>query len=109
VRQHILQMGVLNDYIRHFPTFKDSLKAVPMTKKGNVPFGEAGLATIILVSVPMTWQNQFNLTHTMAAKSTRALLPDLETIEQVMVEKQQDKLKAKGKAATARSEAKGLS
>jgi hypothetical protein len=31
VRQHILQMGVLNDYVIHLPTLKDSSKAVPMT------------------------------------------------------------------------------
>ncbi len=31
VRQHVLQMGVLNDYVRHLPTLKDSPKAVPMT------------------------------------------------------------------------------
>jgi hypothetical protein len=39
-----------------------------------------------------------NLTHT--------LLPDLEAIEQLMVEKHNKKLKAKGKADTAQSEAK---
>ncbi len=54
VRQHILQMGVLNDYVRHLPTLKDSSKAVPMTKKGNIPFGEADLAAIVLLSVPMS-------------------------------------------------------
>ncbi len=57
VRQHILRMGVLNDYVTHLPTLKDSSKAVPMTKKGNIPFGEADLAAIVLSSVPMSWQN----------------------------------------------------
>jgi hypothetical protein len=42
----------------------------------------------------------------MVPKSTCALLPDLEAIEHVMVEKHNKKLKAKGKAATARPEAK---
>ncbi len=55
MQQHILQMGVLNDYVRHLPTLKDSPKAVPATKKGNVPFGKADLAAIVLASVPMTW------------------------------------------------------
>jgi hypothetical protein len=32
VRQHISQMGVLNDYVRHLPTLKDSSKAVPTTR-----------------------------------------------------------------------------
>jgi hypothetical protein len=81
-------MRVLNDYVRHLPTLKDSPKAVPMTKKENVPFGKADLATIVLVSVPMMWKNQYNLTHTTVSKSTRALLPDLEAIKQVMVENQ---------------------
>jgi hypothetical protein len=42
---------------------KDSPKAVPMTKKGNIPFGKADLAAIVLVSVTMLWQNQYNLNH----------------------------------------------
>jgi hypothetical protein len=44
VHQHISQMGVLNDYVKHLPTLKDSSKAVPTTKKGNIPFGKADLA-----------------------------------------------------------------
>ncbi len=55
VRQHILRMGVLNDYVKHLPTLKDSSKAVPTMKKGNIPFGEADLAAIVLASVPMWW------------------------------------------------------
>ncbi len=106
-QQHILQMGVLNDYIKHLPTLKDSFKAVPTTKKGNIPFGKADLATIVLLSVPMSWQNQYNLNHSTVPKSTCMLLPDLEAIEQVMVEKQGLKLKAKGKGGTAPSKAKG--
>ncbi len=47
VQQHILQMRVLNDYVKHLPTLKDSSKAVPTMKKGNIPFGEADLATIV--------------------------------------------------------------
>ncbi len=86
VRQHILQMGVMNDYVRHLPTLKDSLKALLMTKKRNIPFGKADLATIVLRSVPMMWQNQYSLTHITVPKSRHALLPDLEAIEQVMVE-----------------------
>jgi hypothetical protein len=37
VRQHISQMGVLNDYVRYLPTLKYSPKAVPMTKKRMSP------------------------------------------------------------------------
>ncbi len=81
VQQHILQMGLLNDYIKHLPTLKDSSKAVPTTKKGNIPFGKADLAAIVLLSVPMLWQNQYNLNHSTVLESTCTLLPDLEAIE----------------------------
>jgi hypothetical protein len=107
VRQHILQMGVLNDYVKHLPTLKDSSKAVPTTKKGNITLGEADLAAIVLSSVPMSWQNQFNLNHSMVPESTRILLPDIETIERVIVEKKGANLKAKGKGSTAPPEPKG--
>jgi hypothetical protein len=107
VRQHISCMGVLNDYVKHLPTLKDSSKAVPTIKKGNIPFGEADLAAIVLLSVPMLWQNQYNLNHSTVSKSTRTLLPDLEAIKQVMVEKKVANLKAKGKGSTAPSKAKG--
>jgi hypothetical protein len=46
-------MRVLNDYVRHLPTLKDSPKAVPTTKKGNIPFGKADLVAIVLASVLM--------------------------------------------------------
>ncbi len=87
VQQHILQMGVLNDYVRYLPTLKDSSKNVLMTKKGNIPFGEADLAAIVLASVLMLWQNQYNLNHSTVPESTCTLLPDLEAIERIMVEK----------------------
>jgi hypothetical protein len=97
VRQHILRMGVLNDYVKHPPTLKDSSKAVPTIKKGNIPSSEADLATIVLSSVPMSWQNQYNLKHSTVPKSMHMLLPDLEAIERVMVEKSA-KLKANERA-----------
>ncbi len=85
----------------------DGSKAVPTTKKGNIPFGKADLAAIVLSSVPMSWQNQYNLNHSTVPESTRTLLPDLEAIKQVMVEKTGANLKAKGKGITAPSKAKG--
>jgi hypothetical protein len=100
-------MGVLNDYVKHLPTLKDSSKAVPTTKKGNILFGKADLAAIVLSSVPMSWQNQYNFNHSTVPKSMRTLLPDLEAIKQVMVEKKGAHLKAKGKSSTAPSKAKG--
>jgi hypothetical protein len=80
---------------------KDSPKAVPMTKKKNIPIGKTNLAAIMLASIPMTWQNQYNLTHLTIPKSTCALPPDLEAIKRVMFEEQNKKLKAEGKASTA--------
>ncbi len=106
MRQHISRIGVLNDYVKQLPTLKDSPKAVPTTKKGNIPFGKADMAAMVLASVLMSWQNQYNLNHSMVPKSTRTLFPDLEAIEQVMVEKHSQKLKAKGKGSTALSKGK---
>jgi hypothetical protein len=54
----------------------------------------------------MTWQSQYNLTHLTVPKSMRALLPDLEAIERVMVDKQNKKLKARGKVTAACPDAK---
>jgi hypothetical protein len=62
---------------------------------------------VLLLMVSMSWQNQYNLNHSTVPESTCTLLPDLEAIELVMVEKQGAKLKAKGKGVTAPSEAKG--
>ncbi len=67
---------------------KDRSKAVLTTKKGNIPFGKADLAAIVLASILMSWQNQYNLNHSTVPKSTCTLLPNLEAIQQVMVEKQ---------------------
>jgi hypothetical protein len=100
-------MGVLNDYVKHLPTLKDRPKAVPTMKKGNIPFGKADLAAIVLASVPMLWQNQYNLNHSTVPESACTLLPDFEAIERVMVETHSQKLKAKGKGSTAQSESKG--
>jgi hypothetical protein len=92
VQQHTLQIGVLNDHVRHLPMLKDSSKAVPTTRKENISFDEIDLAAIVLTSVPMLWQNENNLNHSAVPKSTHMLLPDLEAIKQVMVEKQNKKL-----------------
>ncbi len=75
-------------------------------KKRNIPFGKADLAAIVLSSVPMSWQNQYNLNHSTVPESMHTLLLDLEAIKQVMVEKKGANLKAKGKGSTAPSEAK---
>ncbi len=80
---------------------KDSPKAVPTMQKGNITFGKADLAVIVLASVLMLWQNQYNLNHSTVPESTCTLLLDLKAIKQFMVEKHNKKLKAKGKAGIA--------
>jgi hypothetical protein len=64
VRQYMACMGVLNDYLAHLPMVFNSPMAIEGTKKGNVPFNEADLAGIVLNSVPVSWMNQYNMTHT---------------------------------------------
>jgi hypothetical protein len=57
---------------------KNSPKAVATTKKGNVPFEGADLASIMLAALPLMWQNQNNLMHSTEPESPCALLADLE-------------------------------
>jgi hypothetical protein len=59
VCQYMACMGVLNNYLTHLPTVFNSPMAVEETKKGNVPFDEADLAGIVLISVPVSWMNQY--------------------------------------------------
>jgi hypothetical protein len=106
VRQDMARLGLLNDYLAYLPTVKDSPMAVEDTKKGNVPFDEADLASIILKSLPPTWLNQYNLNHTMLPKSPRQLLPDLEAIKCVMNEKHNEKVKVEAKGTPASANAK---
>ncbi len=84
-------MEVLHGYLGYLPTLKNSPKAVATTKKGNVLFEEADLASIMLTALPLTWQNQYNLTHFTVPESPRALLADLENIERVMLERYGEK------------------
>jgi hypothetical protein len=83
VHQFVSCMGVLNDYLAYLPKVFDLLMAVAGTNKMNVSFDEADLAGIVLNLVPSSWVSQYNMTHSMLPKKPRALLNDLETIEQV--------------------------
>jgi hypothetical protein len=98
-------MGVLNNYLAYLPMVFDLLMAIAVTKKMNVPFNKADLARIVLNLVPSSWVNQYNMMHSTLPKNHRALLNDLEAIEQVMDEKHNTTLKAKAKEATAASAA----
>ncbi len=103
--QFVSCMGILNDYLAYLPTVFNSLMAVAGTKKMNVPFDEADLAGVVLNLVPSSWENQYNMTHSTLPKNPRALLNNLEAIEQVMDEKHGASLKAKAKEASAASAA----
>ncbi len=105
VGQFMSHMGVLNDYLAYLPMVFDSLMAVVGTKKMNVPFDEADLARIVLKLVPSSWVNQYNMTHSTLSKNPRALLNNLEAIEQVMDEKHCTSFKAKAKEVSAASAA----
>jgi hypothetical protein len=105
VHQFVSPMDILNDYLAYLPTVFDLSMAITGTKKMNVPFNEADLAGIMLNSVPSSWVNQYNMTHSKLPKNPRALLNDLEAIEQVMDEKHNSTLKAKAKKANAASAA----
>jgi hypothetical protein len=104
------RMGILNDYLAFLPTVFNSSMAVEDTKKDNVPFDEADLAGVILNLVPVSWMNQYNMTHSTLPESPRALLPDLEAIECIMDKKHKAGLKTKAKeASTTFTIAKGSS
>jgi hypothetical protein len=105
VRQFVSRMGVLNDYLAYLPMVFDLLMAIAGTKNMNVPFDEADLAGIVLNSVPSSWVNQYDMTHSMLPKNPRALLNNPEAIKQVMDEKHSASLKAKAKEASAASAA----
>jgi hypothetical protein len=103
VRQFVLCMGILNDYLAYLPMVFDSAMAIAGTKKMNVPFDEANLAGIVLNLVPSSWVSQYNMMHSTLPKNPRALLNDLEAIERVMDEKYNASLSAKAKEANAAS------
>jgi hypothetical protein len=109
VRQYMACMGILNDYLSHLSMVFNSPMAIEGTKKGNLLFDETDLAGIVLNSVPVSWMNQYNMTHTTLRDGTRTLLQDLELIKRVIEEKHRAGQKAKAKEAAASAIAKGSS
>ncbi len=67
-------MGISNDYLTFLPTVFNSSMAIEGTKKLIMPFNEADLARTILNSAPVSWMNQYNMTHSTLPESVRALL-----------------------------------
>ena len=106
VRSFMARMGLLNDYLAHLPTVKDSPMAVEDTKKGNEPFDKADLAGIMLKVVLSSWVNQYNLTPLTLPKPPRQSLPDLKNIERVMNKKCAESAKARAKDSAALAGAK---
>jgi hypothetical protein len=84
----------MNGYISLLPTLQDSSLAVASTKKGNTPFNNPTLASIVLSTCHIDWRNLYELNHKFVPESTRLMLHDLETIEKVFVEKNNEKAKA---------------
>jgi hypothetical protein len=76
--------------------------AVASTEKGNVPFNEVSLASIMLSTCPTNWRNQYEMNHSTVPESTRSMLLDLENIKKVFATKDGKKARStKAKAGTA--------
>jgi hypothetical protein len=72
------------------------------TKKGNVPFNKATLASIVLTTSPTDWRNQHQMNHKTFPELTRSMLLDLENIEKVFATKDDKKARTiKASASTA--------
>ncbi len=50
IKKHVSRFETMNGYISLSPTLQDSSLAVASTKKGNVPFNNPTLASIILAT-----------------------------------------------------------
>ena len=80
VKQHVSHFKTMNGYISLLPTLRDSSLAVASTKRGDVPFNDATLASIVLATCHIDWRNQYKLNHKIVPESTRSMLHGLETI-----------------------------
>ncbi len=108
IKKHVSHCKTMNGYISLLPTLRDSSLAVASTEKGNVPFNDATLASIVLATCHINWRNLYELNHKTIPELTRSMLHDLETIEKVFVEKNNKKAKANIDKAGAAPQ-KGLS
>jgi hypothetical protein len=81
---------------------RDSQLVVASTKKGNVPFNEATMASIVLATCPTDWRNQYKMNHKTVTESMRSMLLDLENIKKVFATKDGKKARTvKASAGTA--------
>jgi ribosomal protein S15P/S13E len=100
-------METLNKYLEQLPRIKNSSQAVASTEYGNVSFNESTLASIILNHIPVSWRNQYNVTHPIVPESPRAILSDLENLEKVFVEKSNEAARANKVKVTAAAKLAG--
>jgi hypothetical protein len=102
IQNHVSHCKVLNGYIGHLPMLCDNSLAVTSTEKGNVPFNEATLVSILLSTCPMDWRNQYGMNHKTVPELMRSMLLNLENIEKVFATKDGKKARSiKAKAGTA--------
>ncbi len=87
VQNHISCCKVLNGYIGHLPTLRNSPLVVASTKKGNKPFNKATLASIVLSTCPTDWRNQYKMNHKTVPESMRSMRLNLENIKKVLPQK----------------------
>ena len=71
------------------------------------PASLADLASLILSTVPVIWQNHYNLTHQTVPESPRTLLQDLKNIRRIMSEKLAEKIRVQGKSSAALGDCNG--
>ncbi len=102
IQNHVSRCKVLNGYIGHLSTLRDSSLSAASTEKGNVSFNKATLASIVLSTCPTDWRNQYEMNHKTVPESTRSMLLDLENIEKVFATIDGKKARSiKAKAGTA--------
>jgi hypothetical protein len=108
IKKHVSCCETMNGYISILPTLQDSSLAAASTEKGNVPFNDSALASIVLATCHISWRNLYKLNHKTVPGSMRLMLHDLETIKKIFIERNNKKAKA-GIAKAGTAPQKGLS
>jgi hypothetical protein len=63
IKTHVSRCETMNGYISLLPTLQDSSLAVAAIEKGNVPFNNATLASMVLSTCHIDWRNLYELNH----------------------------------------------
>ena len=61
IKKHVSRFETMNGYISLLPMLQDSSLVVASTEKGNIPFNDATLASIILATCHIDWRNLYEL------------------------------------------------